>query len=85
MKQNYLFSNFIKLFTLFSVFLLLYSCEKDELDFSEPVADEAQTKDNNFTNFRRKVKNPYTISNMQMALDSITNRVKGGKLKSAPA
>lgn len=66
MKQNYLFINFIKLFTLFSVFLLLYSCEKDELDFSEPVADEAQAKDNNnFTNFRCKVENP--LYNFQYA------------------
>jgi hypothetical protein len=64
------------------LFLLIYSCEKDELDFIDSSAEEIQNEEN-FSNFRRKVENPYTISNMQMALDSITKRVKGGKLKSA--
>ncbi|SHF55779.1 hypothetical protein SAMN05444483_101584 [Salegentibacter echinorum] len=74
--------NIIKLFTFCLVFLLLYSCEKDELDFIDPSAEEIQNEEN-FSNFRRKVENPYTISNMQTALDSITKRVKGGKLQSA--
>jgi hypothetical protein len=82
MRKNYLFLNIIKLFTFCLVFLLLYSCEKDEFDFIDPSAEEIQNEEN-FSNFRRKVENPYTVSNMQMALDSITKRVKGGKLKSA--
>lgn len=65
------------------IIFFVSSCEKDELDFSEPIEEEAEITEDNSSGFRRKVKNPYTISNMQMALDSIRIRLKGGELKSA--
>ncbi len=63
------FSFFTKLLSLFLV-ISLFSCEEDELDFSEPRAEETQATEA-MENFRRKVENSYTIANMQMALDSI--------------
>jgi len=64
------------------IVISLFSCEKDEIDFSEPLAKEPQASQA-LENFRRKVENPYTIANMQMALDSIMYQMEGGKLKTA--
>ena len=67
--------------SLFIIFIVS-SCEKDELGFREPIEEKSEITEDNSRGFRRKVKNPYTISNMQIALDSINNRIKDGKLKS---
>ncbi|MDT0642187.1 hypothetical protein RM553_05010 [Zunongwangia sp. F363] len=81
MKQNYGLSIFSRLLSL-AMIISLFSCEKDELDLNESVTQEDNRNDIS-NNFRRKVENPYTISNMQMALDSIIDRMETGKLKSA--
>lgn len=81
MLQKSTFSFFAKFLSLVLV-ISLFSCEKDELDFSEPHAEEIQATET-MENFRRKVENPYTIANMQMALDSIRYQMEGGKLKTA--
>ena len=75
------FSFFVKFLPLVLVTLIL-SCEKDDLDFSEPVAVEIQPSDD-MEIFRRKVENPYTITNMQMAIDSIMFRMEDGLVKTA--
>jgi hypothetical protein len=82
MKLISTFSLFIRLLSLVLGISLL-SCEKDELDFSEESKMEEANINDISNNFRRKIENPYTIPNMQMALDSISDRMDKGKLKSA--
>jgi len=80
-KQNFHFPIFARVL-LFTVVISLFSCEKDELDFSTPDMEQAKMS-NSSTDFRRKIENPYTVQNMQMALDSVIHRMERGKLKSA--
>jgi len=80
-KQNFHFPIFARVL-LFTVVISLFSCEKDELDFSTPDMEQAKMS-NSSTDFRRKIENPYTVQNMQMALDSVIHRMERGKLKSS--
>lgn len=78
MEQKYNSLSAVRLLSLFLI-LSLFSCEKDELEFndSKHVPEQSSEMDN----YRRKIENPYTISNMQMALDHLSSEIQKGSLK----
>lgn len=47
----------MKKFTLpLLIIFIFYSCEKDELDFSDPIVEEAEIAEDNSSGFRQKSK-----------------------------
>lgn len=56
--------------------ILMYSCQKD---FAYEITPPQEWKINNITELGEKLENPFSLENMQRALDTIMNEIKKSK------
>lgn len=56
--------------------LSVFSCQKDPLEFRNGASIQG-TQTTNYTSFRKKMPNPYTLDNMRKALKGLSGKMKG--------
>ncbi|WP_299064808.1 hypothetical protein [uncultured Polaribacter sp.] len=59
--------------------ILVYSCQKEDEFVNEEISSIQQTKPENITKLGNKLENPFSVTNMQRALDTILKEVKKSK------
>jgi hypothetical protein len=73
--------NFKYLITFVFFSILLVSCEKDISDVSQPPGTETV----NVSVLGKKLENPYSVKNMQKALNNLLNNLKEGEYEIIPS
>lgn len=67
----------LRFLTLTLIGILIYSCQ-NEFE-TEPIVPVQQVKPENITKLGKKLENPFSVTNMQRALDTILKEVKKSK------
>ena len=70
-------SYWLLLLTLIGI--LIYSCQNDDDFIKEDISFIQQSKPENITKLGKKLENPFSVANMQRALDTILKEVKRSK------
>ena len=61
----------LRFLTLTLIGILIYSCQNDDDFMKEDVSFIQQPKPENITKLGKKLENPFSVANMQRALDTI--------------
>ena len=69
----------LRFLTLTLIGILIYSCQNDDDFMKEDVSFIQQPKPENITKLGKKLENPFSVANMQRALDTILKEVKRSK------
>ena len=69
----------LRFLTLIFLGILLYSCNQDHDFEKKDVSSIQEVKPENITKLGKKLENPFSVENMQRALDTILKEVKGAE------
>ncbi|MHB0756917.1 hypothetical protein [Polaribacter sp. M15] len=69
----------LRFLTLTLIGILIYSCQKDDDFIKEDISSIQEPRSENVTKLGKKLENPFSVANMQRALDTILKEVKKSK------